>query len=140
MPQASAWHCNGCPSGLCSTYGAQRYRKLVRDLTAKQVSLRHAPTAIVVKASDGFSASDNVQVGQTQFGRGLLSRGDLSSGERLLSVPFHQLLMLPDEVDPSFQKIQNGFWADHGELPADLFRFLKGEHCHCQVWQFGKPV
>lgn len=136
MPQASAWHYNGCPSRPWSPHGVHP-RKLVPGLPAKRVGLPHVPPAQVTKASDSFSAFDNVQVGQTRFGRGLLSRGELSSGQRLLSVPFHQLLLLPDEVDPSFQTIQNRFWTDHGELPADLLRFLKGEHSHYCVRKVG---
>ena len=56
-----------------------------------------------------------------------MARKDLPSGKRLLSVPFSQLLLLPDKVDPSFEKTQQRFLGDLGELPADLLRFLQGD-------------
>ena len=126
MPHSTAWCCNCSPAGH-SPIVAQHSRSTRQHTVAKQHKLLRS-TAVVCTASASAEVKDSVHVGQTPYGRGLLSREDLPSGERLLSVPFGQLLLLPDTVDPSFAKTQQRFLHDHGELPADLLRFIQGKH------------
>lgn len=113
-----------------STYKARR-------LDFKQRCIAVSSTATT--ASPSTHATESVKVGTTPFGRGLLSCKDLPSGQRLVSVPFSQILLLPDKVDASFERTQHLFLCDHGVLPPSLLRFIQGVHLlimhyvHCDI-------
>lgn len=124
-PHCTAWCYNCSPSGH-PALAAQHCCNVSHDFAARRHRLLRS-TAAASAAFASIEVNDSVHVGQTPYGRGLLSRTDLPSGKRLLSVPFSQLLLLPDKVDPSFEKIQQRFMLDHGELPADLLRFIQGD-------------
>ena len=124
MPSSVASCCNGCRSGHSSALATRYCRTISQQVTAKRHSLFRAAMCSALASAE---VGDNVYVGQTPYGRGLLTRKDQRSGKRLLSVPFSELLLLPDKVDPSFEKTQQRFLLDHGELPADLLRFLQGD-------------
>ncbi|KAL3148961.1 hypothetical protein ABBQ32_001818 [Trebouxia sp. C0010 RCD-2024] len=49
--------------------------------------------------------------------------GSFTTGARELA----KRCSIENKVDPSFQKIQERFLRDHGELPVDLLRFIQGE-------------
>ena len=146
MPHSGAWCCNCSPSGHFPSLAARHCSNLSQHVAARRHRL-HRSTAAVSKPSASAKVDERVHVGQTPYGRGLLSSTDLRSGKCLLSVPFSQLLLLPDSVDPSFEKIQQRFMLDHGELPAELLRFIQGdlqteclpflESLHWQVGQDG---
>ncbi|KAL0020939.1 hypothetical protein WJX79_002382 [Trebouxia sp. C0005] len=70
--------------------------------------------------------STPVRAGTTPYGRGLLSCKQLSSGTRLLSTPFAELLLLPDKVEGPYEKVHEQFWRAHGSVPDELFRFITG--------------
>ena len=67
-----------------------------------------------------------VQPGTTPYGRGLVSQQQVVSGKRLLSIPFSQLLMLPDKIEGPFQTVHERFLCEHGSLPHQLLRFITG--------------
>ena len=125
MPH-STWRCNFGPSGQSPTFVAQRPNIVPQLLISPRYKLRSSP--ILCTATAPVEVNESVHVGNTPYGRGLLCRKDVPSGKRLLSVPFHQLLLLPDKVDSSFESIQERFLRDHGELPLDLLRFIQGLH------------
>ena len=123
MPHCIARSCSCSPS---RHFPAQHCSNPWDHLAARRHRLLRS-TAAVPTALASVEVSESVHVGQTPYGRGLLSRTDLPSGKSLLCVPFNQLLLLPDNVDPSFEKIQQRFMLEHGELPADLLRFIQGD-------------
>lgn len=127
MPSSLASCCKGCQSGHSPALATQYCRTLSQHITAKRHSLFRAAMCSALASAE---VGESVYVGQTPYGRGLLTCKDQRSGKRLLSVPFSQLLLLPDKVDPSFEKTQQRFLLDHGELPADLLRFLQGDFCY----------
>ena len=73
--------------------------------------------------------SKPVHAGTTPYGRGLVSCKQLSSGTRLLSTPFSELLLLPDKVEGPYEKLHAQFWQAHGSVPDELFRFITGQSC-----------
>ena len=85
------------------------------------------PSICTQLAAASLNAPACVQPGTTPFGRGLVSSEQLPSGKRLLSVPFSQLLLLPEKVDGPFEKVHHRFLKEHGSLPKDLLRFITGQ-------------
>ncbi len=71
--------------------------------------------------------SSPLHAGTTPYGRGLVSCKQLSSGTRLLSTPFTELLLLPDKVEGPYEKVHEQFWNAHGSVPDELFRFITGQ-------------
>lgn len=126
MPHPT-WRCTSGQSEQSPAFVAQRYNVLFQHAIPKRYK---PPRSLTVFCTAPVSAEVNVSVhvGQTPYGRGLLSHEDLPSGKRLLSVPFSQLLLLPDRVDPSFKKIYKRFQREHGQLPVDLLSFIQGNH------------
>ena len=124
MPQSTAYTTRS-PSGHFPTLAAQQCRSLSQHFARRRCLLRLK--AAVSTALTCLHVDESVHVGQTPYGRGLLSRTDQPSGKHLLSVPFSQLLLLPDNVHPSFEKTRQRFLRDHGELPAELLRFIQGD-------------
>ena len=110
----------------------QRVAAKVCRSNARFVITRNCTASDTVQAdyiSLPCTASDNVRVGPTPFGRGLLTSRDLSTDERLLSVPFDQLLLLPpSQVNLSTNKFYSKYFKKHGVLPDQLLKFITQGH------------
>ena len=74
-------------------------------------------------------ASDTIRISQTPFGKGLLTCKHVPTDQRILSVPFEHLLLLPPiGVDLSTNKVVSKYFKNHGALPDQLLLFLtKGQ-------------
>lgn len=68
-----------------------------------------------------------VHIGNTPFGRGLLSKEDLPNRTQLLSVPFEQLLLLPEKLEGSFDTVHAKYLTAHAYIPDKLRRFVEGK-------------
>lgn len=73
------------------------------------------------------SARTAVHIGNTPFGRGLLSKKDLLNRTQLLSVPFEQLLLLPEKLGGAFDTVLAKYATSHAYMPEKLRRFVQGK-------------
>ncbi len=126
MPHA--WCCQCVPlrtSGLAleeQSKPGQRWKKAGRNRHFARLS-----QCVQSNSAATTPISTPVQAGTTPYGRGLVSCKQLSSGTRLLSTPFAELLLLPDKVEGPYEKVHEQFWHDHGSVPDELFRFITGQ-------------
>ena len=105
--------------------GLRRHSQLARRYI-NTGSLKKLPHSVHCNSATAASTSTAVQPGNTVYGRGLVSCQKLNSGTKLLSIPFAELLLLPDKVDGPYKTVHEHFWRAHGSLPDELLRFITG--------------
>lgn len=115
-PYAPTAGSSGASPALAIAFRPQYARHAFRPNKHRQTSNSHS----------AFCCQCTAVIGNTPFGRGLLSAQDVPNKQQLCSVPFEQLLLLPEKPGGAFDSVYSKFAKEHQYMPEELLRFVQG--------------